>query len=69
LVGQEEMEYFKTKHVWQKRLIQEVVEMTGKQQISVKWVDSKGDDVEPSCRSLLLAREMRRKGEDRHWSH
>ena len=37
----------------------------GKAPISVKWVDvNKGDDLNPSYRSRLVAREMRRVGEE-----
>ena len=61
----EEMEYFKNKHVWDKKPIEEARKRMGKAPISVKWVDvNKGDDENPNCRSRLVAREIRRKGEE-----
>ena len=61
----EEMEYFKSKNVWTKRPIEEARKMMQKPPISVKWVDvNKGDDINPNYRSRLVAREIRRKGED-----
>ena len=60
-----EMEYFKSKNVWVKKPVSEAYERMGKAPITVKWVDTnKGDDVEPNYRSRLVAREIRRYGED-----
>ena len=45
--------------------MEEAEEKMGKPPISVKWVDvNKGDDLNPNYRSRLVAREIRRKGED-----
>ena len=39
--------------------------MQGKLPITVKWVDvNKGDDDEPNYRSRLVAREIKRRGEE-----
>ena len=62
---EKEMEYFESKGVWEKVPKSEAIANTGKQPITVKWVDvNKGDDEEPNCRSRLVAREVRRKGEE-----
>ena len=58
------MEHFRSKEVWAKRPVQEPLERMGKPPISVKWVDTnKGDDEEPNCRSRLVAKDFRRKGD------
>ena len=60
-----ELEYFYTKGVWTKRRLEEAREKMGKPAISVRWIDTnKGDDECPNYRSRLVAREIRRKGED-----
>ena len=61
----EEMTYFQSKNVWVKMQREEALKMTGKQPITVKWVDVfKGDDENPNHRSRLVAREIGRKGEE-----
>ena len=71
---QNEMAYFHSKNVLVNRPREEALKMTGKLPIIVKWVDvNKGDDESPNYRSRLVAREMRRKGEEsifarpHHW--
>ena len=60
-----EMEYFDSKNVYTKVPRQEAFARAGKAPISVKWVDTnKGDDENPNYRSRLVAREIRRRGED-----
>ncbi len=60
-----ELEYFAAKGVWAKRSRDEAFRITGKAPISVRWVDvDKGDDDSPNYRSRLVAREIRRRGED-----
>ena len=60
-----EMEYFDSKNVCTKVPRQEAFARAGKAPISVKWVDTnKGDDENPNYRSRLVAREIRRRGED-----
>ena len=60
-----ELEYFATKGVWHYRPRSEALARMGKPPITVKWVDvNKGDDIEPNYRSRLVAREIRRPGED-----
>jgi hypothetical protein len=60
-----ELEYFNPKQVWTKRRISEAAAKTGKAPISVRWIDTnKGDDEHPNYRSRLVAREIRRRGED-----
>ena len=60
-----EMEYFKAKNVYTKVPREEAYRRAGKAPITVKWVDTnKGDDESPNYRSRLVAREIRRKGED-----
>ena len=62
---QEELKYFRDKGVWTKRPRQEAYQRMGKAPISVKWIDvNKGDDENPKYRSRLVAREIRRTGED-----
>ena len=59
------MKYFVDKDVWTKRPRQEAFDKMGKAPITVRWVDvNKGDDDQPNYRSRLVAREIRRKGED-----
>ena len=60
-----ELQYFESKCVWHKRPRAEAYSKTGKPPVTVKWVDvNKGDDIHPSYRSRLVAREIRRPGED-----
>jgi len=60
-----ELEYFKKKNVWVKKLVKECINKTGKPPISVRWVDTnKGDDVNPEIRSRLVARQIRGPGQD-----
>ena len=62
---QKELQYFEVKKVWELRDSGEAVRRQGKPPISVRWVDvNKGDDNEPNSRSRLVAREIRRAGED-----
>ena len=61
----EELEYFESKGVWHRRPRAEAFSKMGKAPISVKWIDvNKGDDANPKYRSRLVAREIRRAGED-----
>jgi hypothetical protein len=60
-----EMEYFESKNVWVRRPRSEALAKTGKAPITVRWIDTnKGDDESPNYRSRLVAREIRRKGEN-----
>ena len=60
-----ELDYFASKGVWTKRTVAEAVKVSGKGPITVKWVDTnKGDDLNPNVRSRLVAREIRRAGEE-----
>jgi hypothetical protein len=60
-----ELKYFKDKKVWEKRPREEAFRRTGKKPITVKWIDTnKGDDENPNYRSRLVAREIRKAGED-----
>ena len=60
-----ELEYFNAMTVWTKRKRREAFERQGKPPITVRWVDTnKGDDTCPNYRSRLVAREIRRHGED-----
>ena len=60
-----ELEYFASKQVWHKRTREEAFRNQGKAPITVKWVDvNKGDEQNPKYRSRLVAREIRKPGED-----
>ena len=60
-----ELEYFEKKRVWVKVPRSEAFVKTGKAPISVRWVDTnKGDDDAPNIRCRLVAREIRKAGED-----
>ena len=60
-----ELDYFASNGVWVKRPVSEAVRVRGNNPIIVKWVDTnKGDDLEPNIRSRLVAREIRRAGEE-----
>ena len=55
-----ELEYFKSKGVWEMRSINEARMKMGRRPISVRWVETnKGDDEHPNIRSRLVAREIR----------
>jgi len=55
-----ELAYFKDKGVWSKRPKAEARARTGKNAISVRWVDvNKGDDIMPKYRSRLVARQLK----------
>ena len=61
----EEKIYNKKKDVYTNTLIQEAYDETGKVRVGVRWVDfSKDDDDTPNYRSRLVAKDIRRKGED-----
>jgi len=56
---QKELQYFCAKGVWMKRPKAEARAQTGRQPISVRWVDvNKGDVFIPRCRSRLVARQV-----------
>ena len=60
-----EMEYFDSKDVWVRVARAEALARTGNAPITVRWIDTnKGDDDAPNYRSRLVAREIRRKGEN-----
>ena len=55
-----ELDYFNAKGVWRKRLKVEAFKRTGRQPITVRWVDvNKGDDLNPRYRSRLVARQLK----------
>jgi len=60
-----ELKYFDDQRVWQKRPYAEAMAKQGKKPISVKWIDTnKGDEDNPNYRSRLVAREIRKRGEN-----
>ena len=60
-----ELDFFKSKDVWEIASEQEARRNTGRPPISVRWVDvNKGDDITPNYRSRLVARDIRKAGED-----
>ena len=60
---EKELDYVRSKCVWELEEIGTAKKLTGKSPISVRWVDvNKGDDVEPNIRSRLVAREIRSPG-------
>ena len=60
-----ELDYFKDKEVWVMKQVSEALRRTGKPPITVRWVEvNKGDDQSPKIRSRLVAREIRRFGEE-----
>ncbi len=60
-----ELEYFRKMSVWAKRRRSEAFQRMGKAPTSVRWIDTNnGDDNNPEYRSRLVAREIRRRGED-----
>ena len=65
LARRKELDYFRDKGVWVKRPRAEAMARTGKRPISIKWIDvNKGDDDNPNYRSRLVAREIRKAGEN-----
>ena len=62
---QEEIQEFQKHGVYAKVPEGKAVRVSGKRPIAVRWVDvNKGDDDNPNYRSRLVAREIRRRGED-----
>ena len=62
-----DLEYFEAKGVWERRKREECLRTTGKNPISVRWVDiNKGDDATPNYRSRLVARDIRKKEKIRY---
>ena len=60
-----EIDYFRSKGVWDIRSINEARRVMGRSPISVRWVETnKGDDQTPNIRSRLVAREIRTAGQD-----
>ena len=60
-----EIEYFRSKGVWDMRSINEARRVMRRPPISVRWVETnKGDDQNPNIRSRLVAREIRTAGQD-----
>ena len=60
-----ELEYFERKRVWEKLPRSVAFSKTGKSPITVRWIDTnKGDDESPNIRGQLVAREIRKAGED-----
>ena len=60
-----ELDYFEKKLVWERVPRGEAFARTGKAPISVRWIDTnKGDDDTPNIRCRLVAREIRKAGED-----
>ena len=65
IARQKEIDYFRSKGVWDMRRVQEAWSKTGRPPISVRWVEvNKGDDEHPNYRSRLVAREIRMAGSD-----
>ena len=65
IARKQELEYFDSRLVWEKRPIAEARRVTGKPPISVRWVAvNKGDNTCPTVRSRLVARQIRQAGED-----
>ena len=61
----EEMKYFEAMNVYSKVPEAEAWGITGRRPIGVRWVDTnKGDDSEPNYRSRLVAKDIRKKGEE-----
>ena len=61
----QEIDYFKSKSVWELRPISEARRRMGRSPISVRWVETnKGDDDNPRVRSRLVAREIRTAGQN-----
>ena len=60
-----DIDYFRSKGVWELRPISEARAQMGRNPISVRWVETdNGDDMNPNIRSRLVAREIRMAGED-----
>ena len=65
IARRKEIDYFKSKGVWEVRQIKEDWSKTGRPPISVRWVEvNKGDGEHPNYRSRLVAREIRMAGEE-----
>ena len=62
---QKELDYFETKGVWKLEPVANARKLTGKEPISVRWVNTnKGDDIVPNVRARLVAREMKNAGDE-----
>ena len=60
-----ELDYFRDKEVWTVRKVNEALRRTGKPPITERWVEvNKGDGLDSTIRSRLVAREIRLKGEE-----
>ena len=60
-----ELDYFKSKGVWEYVSIAECRRLTGRAPISVRWVcTNKGDHAHPNVRCRLVARQIRHPGTD-----
>ena len=60
-----ELDYFEQKGVWRLVPAEEAKKVTGRPAITVRWVHvNKGDDLNPNMRSRLVARQIRRNGEE-----
>ena len=60
-----EVEYFRSKGVWEMRKVTEALQRTGRRPITVRWVEvNKGDSENPKIRSRLVAREIRGPGQE-----
>jgi len=60
-----ELEHFENKHVWEKRPYAEAIAKIWERATSVRWIDTnKGDEETPNYRSRLVAREIRKHGEN-----
>ena len=60
-----EMEYFEIMQVWLRRPRADAKRHMGKPPISIRWIDAnKGDDLNLEYRSRLVAREIKRFGEE-----
>ena len=65
IARRKEIDYFRSRGVWDMRRVQEAWSKTGRPPINVRWVEvNKGDDEHPNYRSRLVAREIRMAGED-----
>ncbi len=63
----EEFNFVKALEVWEEALWEECWKNTGRELITIKWVDvNKGHNGKIQIRSRLVARDFRVKGDDRH---
>ena len=61
----EEVEYMIKKNVWKEVSVDECWNKTGKEPVTVKWVDTeKGSGADARVRSRLVARDFRKKGDN-----